>query len=350
MNSDDGGLPGELPPQDEPSEPEGEAHLDSQRLNNAQDRPRWRRIAGILIPYLFYGALAVFLVIFFATVDYDELSGLRVHWGLMALALAVGLANRFWLVLIWLVILRGLGASRPRSLAVMADVYAKSWLGRYIPGTLPWILGKIYFASRQGISKTKLAVSSLVEGGVQLLVQLLVGLALLALDSTVAETFGDVWYVLIAAAVVCGVLLHPAVFTWVLSLVHRIVRKRPLEVQHVPGWGVMGSAGAMYVVGGVLGGLAAFLVALSVHPQLSLGDLLFVVAAINLASAVSMVAVFAPSGLGVREAVLIALFTLIMPLDVAVIVAIVLRLWTIAADFAFLGLTRLAVLVGRARS
>jgi uncharacterized membrane protein YbhN (UPF0104 family) len=298
---------------------------------------------------VFYGALAVFLVVFFLTIDYSELEGLSLHWGLIALALVVGLANRYWLTLIWLVILRGLGAPRPRSLAVMADVYAKSWLGRYIPGTLPWILGKIYFASQQGISKTKLAVSSLVEGGVQLLVQLLVGLALLSLDPRVASAMGGVWPLLVLAAVGCAVLLHPRVFTVVLSFVHRVVRKRPLDVEHFPRWRVMVASAGMYVVGGILGGTAAYLVAVAVRPQLGITDLLFVIAAINLASAVSMVAVFAPSGIGVREAVLVALFALIMPLEVAVVVAIVLRLWTIGADLAFLGTARLALMVDEAR-
>src|SRR5690606_15773151 len=102
------------------------------------------------------------------------------------IATLLAMAFRYWGAFIWLAILRTLGATRLRqNLSQLLHVYAKSWLGRYIPGTAPWILGKIYFASKLGVSKNKLAVSSLLEGGLQIIVTLVIAVGILLLDPKV---------------------------------------------------------------------------------------------------------------------------------------------------------------------
>ena len=82
----------------------------------------------------------------------------------------------------------------------------------------------------------------------------------------------------------------------------------------------------LFVVSSLLSGLALYFVALSVAPELGISDLMFVLAASNLASAVSMVAVFAPAGVGVREAIQIAALLFVMSPEQAVAATLLMRL------------------------
>jgi uncharacterized membrane protein YbhN (UPF0104 family) len=50
---------------------------------------------------------------------------------------------------------------------------------------------------------------------------------------------------------------------------------------------------------------------------------------------VSLLAVFAPGGIGVREGVQVLFFSALMPTEVAVIISVLMRLWSLAVDVLF---------------
>jgi uncharacterized membrane protein YbhN (UPF0104 family) len=76
-----------------------------------------------------------------------------------------------------------------------------------------------------------------------------------------------------------------------------------------------------------LGGIGFFFFVASVFP-VSLSHVLFLAGALAIASILGLGAVFAPSGLGVREGVLVYLLSYVMPASVAVIVSVLTRIWT----------------------
>ncbi len=296
-----------------------------------------RRHLRWLVPVVFYLLLAGFIAYYLTTIDYALLATATFDWRWIVAATVVGLASRWWMVLIWLTILRGLGATRFESVSTLGYVYSKAWLGRYIPGTAPWILGKIYFASQHGLSKRKLAVSSLLEGGLQALVLMVVGLLLIALDPRAALVDPVLLVLIVAAALVGIVVLLPPVFNRLLALVFRVARRTVLEGRDLPGYRVVATGAGMYVVGALLTGASMFLVARAVWADLPWSEFWFCVGALALASAVSMLAIFAPSGLGVREALIVALLSVIMPTEFALVTAVATRLWSIGVDFLFFG-------------
>ncbi len=300
-----------------------------------------------IIPTVFYALLIGFIVYYLTTIDYELLATVELDWRWIALATLLGMAARYWMVLIWLTILRGLGAPPFRRVAPLAAVYAKAWLGRYIPGTAPWILGKIYFASQHGLSKSKLAVSSLLEGGLQAIVMMTVGLLLVLVDPR-AQLVDPLLLTLLVIAVVVGiVVLLPPIFNRLLLWVARILRRRVLSEEDLPGYRVIGTGTLMFVINAALTGVATFFVAKAVDPSLGLAEIVFVSAAVNLSAAVSMVAFFAPGGLGVREALIVLLLSIVMPAEYAIVVAVVVRLWSIGLDLAFFGIAWLAERVTR---
>ena len=163
------------------------------------------------VPVLFYALLILFLVLYLHKVDFARLAHLHVTWGYIGVSIVLALLARYLGTFIWFMILRSLGASNLRLEGQLVYVYAKAWLGRYIPGTAPWILGKIYFASRHGLSKQKLAISSLLEAGLQV-VTLLAFSLLLSFDSRLDVLGSGFKLLMLLVAIVGAVVVSPPVY------------------------------------------------------------------------------------------------------------------------------------------
>lgn len=299
-------------------------------------------IAGKVIPGAFYTLLVVFLALYLRSIDYSEFQNLHVVWKYLIIASVLGLFTRFFQVFIWFVILNSLGADNLRNnTRQLIYVYAKSWLGRYIPGSATWILGKIYFASKHGVSKNKLAVSSLLEGGLQVTVVMAVALLMLVFDQRLDVI--DVRFKILMVAIVacCLVAIMPFVFNRVVATIYKILKKKSLHLEHYATRQTIVRGASLYTVGAFLSGISLFFIAKAIYPQLGYSDIWFVMGVGNLAAAVSMLAVFAPSGLGVREGIQLTLLSLIMPTELALLVTITTRLWGVAMDLVFFLVSRL---------
>lgn len=297
-------------------------------------RPRLRQI----IQVAFTVAVVVFITVYLVRIDWGSLQNLTLSWIPLLVASLIALLYRYWGAGIWLYLLERLGAgSLRRSWPELAYVYAKAWLGRYILGAGTWILGKVYFASQHGISKSKLAISGLLEGGLQLLATLIVGLAFLLVDPRLAEFGGGITVVAIVALVASIVALLPPVFDFGMRLVFRLFRRRPVAAADLPNWRTTGTSAGLYIAGTLISGCSYFFIAQAVYSDLGWEHFLYIVGTSSVAAAVSLLAVFAPGGIGVREGVQVAFFSAIMPIESAVVISVIMRLWSVAVDGAFFG-------------
>jgi uncharacterized membrane protein YbhN (UPF0104 family) len=307
---------------------------------------RWLRPA---ITWAFYVILIVAIAYALTKVNWSSLSQLSFNVGYLAVALVLALGFRYWQTFIWITVLRNLGAKDVRMSPELIEVYSKSWLGRYIPGTAPWILGKIYFASQHGLSKSKLAVGSLLEAAIQIVVLLTTSAIFLLSDPRLDVIDGWVKVVMVVVIVGGVIVLIPPVFNRVIDVALRLVRRAPLAREDRANTKTILVASAQYAVGAVLTGGSLFFVAKAAYPQLDFKYFLFIVAASNLAGAVSMVVIIAPSGIGVRDGIQAALFATIMPAAVSVAIALFTRLWNIAIDVLFFLIGRVILIVARRR-
>lgn len=294
------------------------------------------RVLGKSFPFLFYGLLTVFLVQYLRSIDFAQFKNAHFVWQYLLISSILSLATRFWQTYIWLALLKGLGATGLKgSWRQFLYVYAKSWLGRYIPGTAPWILGKIYFASKHGVSKNKLAVSSLLEGGLQIAVVMALSFLMLFSDSRLDVIDARLKILMVIILIICLVAIIPPVFNRIIALLYRIVRRKKFNPEHNANGKTILRGAVFYAIGGIVSGIALFFVAKAIYPELGYNNALFVMGVGNLAGAVGMLAIFAPSGIGVREGIQLTLLSLIMPTELALLVTIATRLWGVVMDFTF---------------
>lgn len=284
------------------------------------------------LKWLFYVAIAVAFGWFLWQVDWASLADTTVLWGWMLGATALALAFRYLGVFVWRVVLTRLGATDLPRFTLLADIYAKAWLARYIPGTVPWIAGKIYLAASHGVSKSKLAVSTLVEAAAQVVAVGAVSLTLLAVDPRVGEISPALRWIVGLGAVAAFVAMIPPVFNRLLALGFRILRRgAPVAVR----WPVVRDSLALYGGGAVVSGLSYAFVMKSVVPDVNAADLLFLVGAFGFAGVVGMLTPLVPSGLGTRDATQLVLLLIILPAPTAALVVLVSRVWSAAVDVLF---------------
>jgi uncharacterized membrane protein YbhN (UPF0104 family) len=312
----------------------------------ATDAPARRRRPSIaqLIQIVFTVAVVIVIGYFLYNALHDhwnELQNLQLAWIPFVISVIIGLLYRYWGTVIWLFLLERLGGRSIRhNFVELSYVYAKAWLGRYLLGAGTWILGKVYFASRFGISKNKLAVSGVLEGILQLISTLIVGLGLLLVDprlGTITRTpsLGWVQTTSIIALILSVIALIPPVFRFGMGLLYRIVRRKKIPIEDLPDWkAILGGAG-FYIVATLITGTSYFFITQAVFAPLKWTDFLYVIGTSSIAAAISLLAVFAPGGIGVREGAQIAFFSVLMPVPVATVVAIVMRLWSLAVDVLF---------------
>lgn len=291
-----------------------------------------------LAPIIFYSLLTFFLILYLTRIDYSKFSDISIHWFYLLIATLFGIGVRFWGAYVWIVLLNQISGKKINHITELVYVYAKSWLARYIPGTAAWIISKVYFASKYGISKNKLAVSSLLESGLQVTVVMASALALLLFDNRFNLINNEQRLLMLIALACCIIALIPTVFNKIVSIIYKIYKKKSFSRDHYINYRLVMRGTALYLIWSLLGGISLFFIAKAIYPELGYDNMLFVMGVGNLAGALSMLAFFAPSGLGVREGIQLLLLSLIIPTEIALVITVATRLWGTIIDFVFYGI------------
>jgi uncharacterized membrane protein YbhN (UPF0104 family) len=294
---------------------------------------RWRIVVGTI----FYLLLAWFLVRYLAGTDWTQLASLEWRPAFLLLALPLSMIPRLVQPLAWRVLITGYGETPP-PYPQITRVYATSWLGRYIPGKLAWIGAKVHFGRAHGVSASTLAATGVAEAGIQMMSALALAFLLFAIVGDVRPGDTSLWAPALVAFVVMIVALAPPVFNAMARWATRALRGDTVPTPGRLTASAVGSSSLLYLGVHAIGGLATWAVIGSVYDALPLSSLPLLTASFLLAGTLGTLAVFAPSGIGVREGILMILLATLLPRPVAAVAVVVLRLWSIGMDLAFYGI------------
>jgi hypothetical protein len=195
-------------------------------------------------------------------------------------------------------ILLGAYLHQPSWRALAAAVWVPI-LGKYVPGKVASVAGVIYILKRFQIPIAIAFSVVLVLDGMMAVSGLMLGAPLL-LSGPVKHLLPQGWLAAIFV-VSCGIIcLHPRVFGWVTNFVLRKMKREPLD--HMPDL-------THYIIPvicvfsqWILAGLSLWFVARSVS-AVTVAQIPTFVSIAGLAWTISYLALFAPGGIGVREAI-----------------------------------------------
>lgn len=221
----------------------------------------------------------------------------------------------------------------------IVSIWARSLLGRYVPGSVVMVLGRVVLAHERGVPRRASVAAITYEQLLSVGVAAAGGVAFVALYGAGGD--GRAW---LLALIPLGLLaLHPRVFgpasAWLLRRagrepLPRLIAARPLA--GLLGW---------YALTAALLGLGVWLLVRSAAGA-EAGGPAFVGLAFLLSFAISMVAIIFPSGLGIREGAFALALAQNVPGGVAIALSVGGRLVLTLVELAFVAV---AVLAGRDR-
>ena len=282
-------------------------------------------------PLVWTFVLGIFAIIGFSLWrNWSEIPFERLTFRLpyLVLSLACFVVAFTLLSLGWKYNLRSLGGHI--ALIHSLEILALARLGRYMPGKIWFVLGRAYFAAKRGIPEKKAAVSIALDVATILVSACL---TFLALAGFVAKSVLPVSAHYLAGAALLGlVFIHPAIFSRIVNLALKGLKRPPLELSLRP-VNILVLL-LTYCTVWLLQGAGFYFLVNSFYPlPLQLGPAF--VAIYALAWLLGFASLAFPAGLGVREGVLSLFLKFYLPVSLGIIAALLIRMWVTLIEVVF---------------
>lgn len=291
------------------------------------DRPRRKRWVT-LVRWLVVGGIFYFIGRNLAN-GWEELVTAHLSFDPRWLAASVVMLGTYLVgrALIWHHLTGLLGGQIPVGKAMMAWFYSQ--LGKYLPGKVFLYLGRLHYYTKEGQSAGKVSLAFGLELVATFSASILTVLvSAFTVDSPRIERYRPL---LLVALVSLLVVLHPTILSGLVRLVARLTRRTAFPISIT--YGAMLRFVGLYLANWVVFGVALFGLIRSFYP-LETATVVYLAGAFSFATLVGMVAVFVPSGLGVREGILGLFLIQVMPSSVALAGTLAARVWFTVVELA----------------
>jgi len=241
--------------------------------------------------------------------------------GMFALAVLLGF--------LWCWILGLVSGQRVR-LRPLFYAHFVSWLARYVPGKIGQVVGKIVLGENIGFRRGDLIASVLYENA--FFVGSGISTALLCLGPAslrriLSPALSERWIMVLALALIAGLLL----ISYLLPVfMRRFLRGRGSIGRAIPAKSVL-ILFISYHFAHLVAGVGFYFLLTLLVPQTGV-PLVDAIGILTAAHIVGVLAFIVPAGLGVRESILALLLVSYMPMDQAVLISLITRLWSTVAD------------------
>jgi len=224
-------------------------------------------------------------------------------------------------------------------IAISVRETLESWfysqLGKYLPGKVWLLLSRFYFYESKGKLKKAVSIALYLETVTVIIAGGIIFLAALILSKEAKPFYsGEPFWWLIPLFILAFASIHPKVLqkilNWVLFKLGKESLSLPISYSDVL-WILL-----ICILAWVIGGIGFYLFVQSVF-SVSPSHILFLTGALAFSSTLGLIALFAPSGLGVREGVLVYLLSYLMPGPVAVVISVLTRIWMTLIEIGLIG-------------
>ncbi len=271
---------------------------------------------------ILFGVLVVVFLVWYFLKNWDEFSDKikNVDMGIFVFSMLFYFVYKYTLASLWHYITRINDCSISYEKAVTSYLY--SILGKYIPGKVFMLAARLTYYKEENAPLSKVTVCFFIENVCTLLgAAMLFIISLFFFPNSLLEDYKWLTLLLIVAFFVC---IHPRIINFFLRIVGKLFKKN-LEIPMK--YSQMLKVVLLFIGNWLIIGVGFFILTKSIYPAIELSHLLFCAGIWGVSAIMGILAVFAPSGLGVREGIIVAGLMLIMPEGDAMIISVVSRLW-----------------------
>ena len=297
-----------------------------------------------ILTFCVYALFLFFFIGYVSTLEFSVLQDIRFDWRYLLAALPFSALSRLFLPYVWVRLIGNYQTVESRHTYWQLNyVYAKAWLGKYIPGKVAWVAGKVYFALGLGYSKVVLGITSIVDAILQLLTALIFGVVFLFISGSSANFSGIFIGFFLLCSVVGMIAISPPIFNRLIQISYKLFKKKELDAKYLLSSSVLVRVAPLYFAVHALSGLPIYFIIRAMGIELDLIDIIYVSGSFVFAGAIGTLALFAPSGIGVREGVILLFLSGIMAPEIGVLVVVVLRMWAVGLDVLYWAVSWLLV-------
>lgn len=274
-----------------------------------------------------FGVAAVIFIAWYLYKNRVEFSEklMSVDLGVFVFALTFYFVYKLSLAALFHYITKINGCAIPFRKALAA--YLISIFGKYIPGKVFMLAARLTYYKEENAPLSKVTVCFFIENICTLLgAAMLFILSLLFFPNELLQKYSWLTILLIAAFFIC---IHPKIINAILKAVGKLFKKNleiPMKYSQIL------KVVLMFIVNWLIVGFGFFILVRSVNPAVGWNEMLFCAGIFGISAIMGILAIFAPSGLGVREGIILAGLMLIMPESDAAVISVISRLWQTIAE------------------
>ncbi len=286
---------------------------------------RWLLPLKLAANLLVLGGVAYLFVTSFQGREAEVFAALRaMRPSLVAAILVLGFVFNLALHHAWYFVTRRLHIDLPYGQSL--PIWMFSILGKYIPGKVMMLLSRTWFYQQRGKSPIWVGYAVVLEHGFALAAAVIIFLlALGTTDVPAVQPYRVLGLVGLAALLV---FLSPGVLNWAAALAARRLKvpaRPPLRLADF--LAILG----LFLFAWLWLGLGNFLL-IQALSGVGWEYFLYLTGVHALAGIVGVLALFAPTGIGVKEAMMFFLFSRVMPPYQATLATLALRVWLTATE------------------
>lgn len=288
---------------------------------------------------LFYILIIIFIINYIRKIDFSIVINTDLNWKIIFCSFIVRMTGLIISPLSWEILLKAYHGKALDKKKIY-PIYAESWMGRYIPGKIAWVGGKILFATQEGVKLDTAIITSFLDSILQVFSSMLVATIMFLFSWQIIDLNQQYIHMLYLCTAIMIFCLFPSIFNKIICVVYKIIKhKTYLPKYWMDGKTIILST-LLIAVAKFFSSAAVAILSMSVFNSVSIYNLLYVMSVNLVATAIGMVALFAPAGLGIKESIQIVLLSNIFSKEAALIIVTLASIQSIAGDLLFFILTR----------
>ena len=253
---------------------------------------------------------------------------LHFKWALLPVPFALYALSFLILAIAWKEVLAVLGEKVRLGRAAWIVIYSQ--FGKYVPGKVWAVMGRVYLAKEDGIEERHSAVSVVIET----VYLFLTSLMLFAFSLFFYRGLSAKAYWLLAFIPVTVVWLYPPWFNRIVNFA--LVRLRQKPVAFNPSLSQTVRRGLIYLACWLAQGFGLYFLTLSFYP-VGLRALAVFPGAYSVSWILGLLVLIAPGGLGVREGIFALLLNPILPGALNIVASLLSRIWITVSELLLFG-------------
>jgi len=283
-------------------------------------------LQALLIAVIFYFLARNLYVNWNKIVEYDW----NINYYFLASSLVLSIVGAFLIALGWDLILRVVGGRLGYKRAL--KIFFITDLAKYVPGKVWTMVGKVYLCTKEGIPIAKTSASVVIQPLIQVISGVLMFLVSLPFW-TRTNDFINKLYLFFPLIPIGLVLLHPAIMTKLLNFMLTRLKQKPIEL-NIKYRDILLIL-LLWCGLWILTGVTYYFLIISVQSF----PVSWLPVTIGIFSIAGVSQFLTPSGIGVLEGVLTVLLSLYLPVPIAILIALLARVWKTVTELICVAIT-----------